>query len=371
MDSATQFALGAVIGAVALGPRIGARKAIIIGGLMGTVPDLDTFIPSDDPVSSFTSHRGASHSLIIQALVTPLFAEPLVRFFKSLRDHRIRTYLAIYLIFATHALIDAMTIYGTRLLYPIIDTPFGVGSVFIIDPLYSFPLVLIVLWGLVSSGYSSQLATWAKRALMVSSAYMLLSIPLQQLAEAKAVRVLEDRGISPERILTVAAPFTTLYWKTIAIDCNRYINLYTSILGGDDAVTAYIHPRRSDLIACLSTNLRYQELSAFNKGIFSLDIEEGEVVMSDLRMGLSPNYVFRFAIAEVTDEGIKPLDLPSHKPVIRGVDGDWDWVFAGIMGAPVSRLAEASTSVALNDLGPRTQTFAMTRCGLGPASSPG
>ena len=69
---------------MALGPRIGARKAIIIGGLMGTVPDLDTFLPSDDPVASFTSHRGATHSLIVQALATPLFAEPLVRLFRSM-----------------------------------------------------------------------------------------------------------------------------------------------------------------------------------------------------------------------------------------------------------------------------------------------
>lgn len=362
MDSVTQFALGAVIGAVALGPRIGARKAIIIGGLMGTVPDLDTFIPTDDPVSSFTSHRGASHSLIIQALVTPLFAEPLVRLFKGLRDHRIRTYLAIYLVFATHALIDAVTIYGTRLLYPLIDTPFGVGSVFIIDPLYSLPLVLIVLWGLLSSSYTPRLATWAKSALIVSTAYMLISIPLQQMAEAKAVKLLEDSGITPERILTVAAPFTTLYWKTIVIDGNRYVNIYSSTFGGDETVTAYVHPRRADLIQCLSTNQRFQELSVFNKGIYSLAVEGDEVVMSDLRMGLSPNYVFSFAIAEATENGTRPLDLPTRRPVIRDVDGDWSWIFAGVAGAPIIRPAEAATSVALNDLAPQSKMLAMTRC---------
>lgn len=362
MDSVTQFALGAVIGAVALGPRIGPRKAIIIGGLMGTVPDLDTFIPSDDPVSSFTSHRGATHSLIIQALVTPLFAEPLVRLFQGLRDRRILTYLAIYLIFATHALIDAMTIYGTRLLYPIIDTPVGVGSVFIIDPLYSLPLILIVIWGLASSAYTPRLATWAKRALYISTAYMLISVPLQHMAEAKAFRVLEDHGIVPERTLTVAAPFTTFYFKTIAIDGNRYINLYTSILGGDDAVTAYIHPRRADLISCLSTDQRFQELAAFNKGIYSLSVEEDEIVMSDLRMGLSPNYVFRFAIAASSAEGTKALERPTRKPVIRGVDGDWDWIFAGILGAPIIRPGEALTSVALDGLGPRRQALGMTQC---------
>lgn len=365
MDSVTQFALGAVVGAVTLGPKIGPRKAIIIGGLMGTVPDLDTFLPSDDPVSSFTSHRGATHSLIIQALVTPLFAEPLVRFFKGLRDHRMRIYLAVYLMFATHALIDAITIYGTRLLYPVIDTPFGVGSVFIIDPLYTLPLMLIVLWGLASSSYSFKLAIWAKRAFVISTAYMLISIPLQQIAEAKAVKILEDRGIKPERILTVAAPFTTLYWKTIAIDGNRYINLYSSIFGGEDSVTAYVHPRRADLVSCLSTNHNFQELRAFNKGIFSLAIDGDEVVMSDLRMGLSPNYVFSFAIAEATENGTRPLEKPTRRPVIRGVDGDWDWVLAGMVGLPIIRPAEADTFIALGDLGPRAKTLAMTRCAAG------
>jgi inner membrane protein len=365
MDSVTQFALGAVIGAVALGPKIGTRNAVIIGGVMGTLPDLDTFLPSDDPVSAFTSHRGATHSLIVHAIAAPLFAEPLVRLFKGLRDHRIFTYLAIYMIFATHALIDAATIYGTRLLYPLIDTPFGVGSIFIIDPLYSLPLVLITLWGLAISTYGGTFAKWAKRALVLTSAYMLLSIPLQQMAEAKALQVLEDRGIEPERVLTVAGPFSIFYWKTIAIDGNRYINLYSSTFGNKDAVTAYVHPRRADLIPCLASNQWFQDLSAFNKGIFSLTVDGTEVVMSDLRMGLSPNYVFSFAIAEATEGGSRPLETPRRRSVTRRTDGDWDWLLAGIVGAPVTRPAEASVSVSLDDLGPRKRLLAMTRCAAG------
>jgi len=365
MDSVTQFALGAVIGAVALGPKIGTRKAVIIGGLMGTVPDLDTFLPSEDPVSAFTSHRGGTHSLIVQAIAALLFAEPLVRLFKGLRDHRISTYLAIYMIFATHALIDAITIYGTRLLYPIVDTPFGVGSMFIIDPFYSLPLILIVLWGLAISTYGATFAKWAKRALILTSAYMLLSIPLQQMAEAKALQVLKDRGIEPERVLTVAGPFSILYWKTIAIDGNRYINLYSSTFGGSDAVTAYVHPRRADLIPCLETNQRFQDLRAFNKGIFSLAVDGSEIVMSDLRMGLSPNYVFSFAIAEAAEGGARPLEIPIRRAVTRGVEGDWDWLFAGILASPITRPAEAAVAVTLDDLGPRKQLLAMTRCAAG------
>ena len=45
MDSLTQFTLGATVSAVFLGQYIGYQKAAVIGGLMGTVPDLDTFVP--------------------------------------------------------------------------------------------------------------------------------------------------------------------------------------------------------------------------------------------------------------------------------------------------------------------------------------
>ena len=60
-----------------LGPRIGPRKAVLVGAVLGTAPDLDVFVPLGDPVSDFVLHRGPTHSLIVQALVTPLFAEPL------------------------------------------------------------------------------------------------------------------------------------------------------------------------------------------------------------------------------------------------------------------------------------------------------
>ncbi len=194
---------------------------------------------------------------------------------------------------------------------------------------------------------------------------MLLSIPLQQMAEAKALQVLKDRGIEPERVLTVAGPFSILYWKTIAIDGNRYINLYSSTFGGSDAVTAYVHPRRADLIPCLETNQRFQDLRAFNKGIFSLAVDGSEIVMSDLRMGLSPNYVFSFAIAEAAEGGARPLEIPIRRAVTRGGEGDWDWLFAGILASPITRPAEAAGAVTLDDLGPRKQLLAMTRCAAG------
>ena len=49
--------------------------------------------------------------------------------------------LALLAAMATHPLLDGLTIYGTQLLQPFTDEAFGVGSMFIIDPLYTLPLL--------------------------------------------------------------------------------------------------------------------------------------------------------------------------------------------------------------------------------------
>ena len=64
----------------------------------------------------------------------------------------------VYLIFATHALLDAVTVYGTRLLWPVVDHPFGIGSMFIIDPLYTLPLMIVTVWALFQSGLDDRFA---------------------------------------------------------------------------------------------------------------------------------------------------------------------------------------------------------------------
>lgn len=339
MDSVTQFTLGAAVGAAMLGPRIGMRKAALVGGLMGTVPDLDTFLPSPDPVTSFTSHRGFSHSLIVHALVTPLFAEPLVRLFRDLRDKRILTYLAVYLIFATHALIDAMTVYGTRLFWPLYEHPVGVGSIFIIDPIYTIPLLFVALWAIFLNPASPLFKRWLKGALIVSTLYMAGTAVLQQWASKQAQAWLDTHGIDAERTLSIPTPFNVLYWRTIAIDGHRYLNVYHPLIG--DGVTVYAHPRHPELEGCLADSDAFRELSAFTKGFYSMKETDGKIIFSDLRMGLTPNYVFRFKLGELAQGLPHAVTPPTREQTVRSTDGDLDWLMTGIAGGQQVRPAEA------------------------------
>jgi len=68
MDSLSQIILGAAVGEVILGKKIG-NKAMLWGALAGTIPDLD--IISNlwlDELGGLAAHRGISHSITFAVL---------------------------------------------------------------------------------------------------------------------------------------------------------------------------------------------------------------------------------------------------------------------------------------------------------------
>ena len=66
MDSLTQIVLGAAVGELALGKKIGNR-AMIWGAIGGTIPDLDVLANAFmHPIDSLAFHRGITHSIFFQ-----------------------------------------------------------------------------------------------------------------------------------------------------------------------------------------------------------------------------------------------------------------------------------------------------------------
>lgn len=349
MDTLTHAALGAAVGVLVLGRRVGPRRAAIIGGVLAALPDLDILIPANDPLDAVLSHRAATHSFIMQAAVTPIFGEALRRSVKDLRGHRLRVYLAVYLCLASHPLLDYMTIYGTRVLWPLWTEPIGLGSIFIIDPIYSLPLLLALIWALCLRKATPRFRTVLFSSLALSTAYLGWGAAAQQLVQSRAIRILNDAGVSPERVVAIPTPFNSIYWRVIAIDGERYINLYMSVFGATDDVASYVHRRNAGLAGCLSGIENFDKLVSFTKGFYRLDVRNREIVMSDLRMGLTPNYAFRFAIAALTGDGVRPI-APRRLAGVRRAPGDIEWLLANLSGEPTARPAESDAAIQLAGL---------------------
>lgn len=344
MDTVTQIVLGGAVGAAVLGRRLGPRKAAVFGGAIAILPDFDVFYPFDDPVDSFIHHRGPTHSLVIQAAATPIIGEITVRMFRSLRDARLVTYGAVYLCLATHALLDAMTIYGTRLLWPLSREPVGVGSIFIIDPLYTIPLLVAFVWALCLRAWSPRFGRALAAALVLSGGYLAWSVAAQRIATDRAVAVLRDTDVEADRVLATPTPFNTLLWRVIAVDSDRYFNLYIPLLGADGVATVYGHQRLEPGLPCLDDNANAMRLADFSKGFFRVDGVNGAVVVSDLRMGITPFYAFRFVVAELRDGAAKPVP-PQRLVGERRAEGDIPWLLTNVTGSGTDRPAEADAIV--------------------------
>ncbi len=147
MDSITQAVLGATLQAALLG-RWQGRKALLYGAALATLPDLDVVIDYGDAVAGMTYHRSFSHSLLVLTGLA-LALTLLLRWRPHPGYSAGRLFVTLWLVLATHPLLDAFTSYGTQLFWPFTPTPTARSTVFIIDPLYTAPLLVAVIGGLL------------------------------------------------------------------------------------------------------------------------------------------------------------------------------------------------------------------------------
>lgn len=226
VDSVTQAALGAAVGGAVLGRRLG-RKAIVVGALLGTLPDLDVLIDYGDAVANVTEHRGFSHSLFVLTGLGSLLALLSAYFFPTTeqRPIRFRHWWWFYVLcLTTHPLLDSLTTYGTQLFWPLDMPPLAWPVVFIIDPLYTLPLLIALLVGLTTQRVRNACAV----GLLVSSGYLLLAAGAKWSVEQRLAPVLVEQGLQHAPRLVQPTPFNTVLWRATVVDGDTY---YESLIG--------------------------------------------------------------------------------------------------------------------------------------------
>ena len=332
MDSLSQIALGAAVGVATMGRRSAVWKAALWGAVAGTLPDLDVLIDHGDPIRNMVLHRAETHSLFWLTLFSLPFAAAVARLHGQWPLWR-RWWLALWLALVTHPLLDAMTVYGTQLALPFSSHPFGVGSVFIIDPLYTLPLLVGAGWALATRGGGRGLAANVC-GLVLSTAYLAWSVAAQAQVEQIARGSLEASGIAAERVLVTPTPFNSVLWRVVAVAGDSYHEGFYSLLDAQPRIAFDRFPRGAALAAELGAIEGVQRLAAFSHGFFKLHQDGSRVLLSDLRMGQEPSYVFSFAVAERHSPAValaKPLQLEARLDFARGLPWLWrrargEWV---------------------------------------------
>lgn len=315
MDSITQLLLGSAVGEATMGRQVG-RKATLWGAVCGTIPDLDVFVSLGGPVHDFTYHRSFSHSLLVLALVTPLMVWLIRKIHPQYASYHARWYWMVYLCFATHVLLDCFTVYGTQIFWPIVTTPVSWGSIFIIDPLYTLPLLLAILVALWSKEHTSRVWRFNLACLLASSMYLSWSVIAKLHVAILVEQTLQAQNIQHHKFDVISTPFNTLLWRVIVMDQNGYYEGLYSLLDSNKEIQLRYRTSQTELLNRIPDHWPVNRLKWFTHGFYRVGLEANEVIMTDLRMGFNDRYVFRFKIAERLSDDIiaTPAEARSSPP---------------------------------------------------------
>jgi len=230
MDPLTQGVLGAALPQAATRPRY-AASAGLLGFLAGMAADLDVLIRStSDPLLFLEYHRQFTHALVFipfGGLLCALLLHALLGRRRGLSFRQ--SWLFCTLGYATHALLDACTTYGTMLFWPFSDARIAWNTISIIDPLFTVPILLAVLLGA-----RRRSALYARVALVWALSYMALGLWQRNAAVDMGNALAAQRGHAPLRLEAKPSFANILVWKIVYETADRF---YV------DAVRATLVPR--------------------------------------------------------------------------------------------------------------------------------
>jgi len=236
MDPISQAVLGAALPqSVAKADKL--KHAAWIGALSGMAPDLDIFIRSStDPLLFLEYHRQFTHSLLfipIGALLCALVFYPFVR--AQLRF--IEVWGIAVLGYGTHGLLDACTTYGTLLFWPFSDQRVAWNTVSVIDPLFTIPVLTLVILAVRRKS-----SVMGRAALAWALCYLAFGAVQSHRAEMAGAELAATRGHVPERLESKPGFGNLLLWKVVYeyqgkfyVDAVR-AGLETKVYVGDSVV---------------------------------------------------------------------------------------------------------------------------------------
>lgn len=284
MDSLTHIVLGATIGEVALGKKTG-NKAVFLGALLSTVPDLDVFItPFLRSDIALLFHRGISHSLLITIMLIPILGWLLSRIeMKPSIDYKTWGWFAAIPLLS-HLFIDCFNTYGTGIFEPFSNIRVAYDSMAIIDLFFLIPLLICVVWipFLAQENNRRRIIAWI--GLSISTLVFLFSIANKEIITKKAINQLQSQNIRYNRVITTPAPLSNFLWAVIAESKDGYFSGYIGNFDKPENVTFRFIPRNDHLIEQIRNSKEVKNLIRFSKGLYSVEKDSiGNLWMHDLR----------------------------------------------------------------------------------------
>jgi len=285
LDSLSQLVLGAAVGEAVCGKKE-RNRALIYGAIAGTIPDLDVIAsPFLDAVQELSFHRSVTHSLLFCVLIPPLLGL-LMRKVHPKSETSWRGWTMLYFWgFLTHIMLDCFTTWGTQVFFPFSDWRVAFKSIFVVDPLYTLPFLVLLPWVWRVKNVQKR---WRLNtlALVLSSAYLLLTVFNKFQATETLKTALEKDGVSFGRYHSKPTPMNNVLWNfTAETDSAYYIGYHGFLDKVNQPITFYHFPKRHELLKPYENHEKVQKLMRITEGFYAMESKGDTLVMNDLRFG--------------------------------------------------------------------------------------
>jgi len=304
MDTLTHTVLGACLGELIAGKRIG-KKAMIIGAIVNNIPDIDVVCYLwMDPSEALLAHRGITHSLLFNGLLTLFLAGGLQKIFNGWRMNYGHWLLLIGSGVFSHLFLDMFNAYGTGLFEPYNKTRFSLNSLFILDPFFTLPMVIATFVLLFIGLKNHNRKVWPATALVLSSLYLALCGVNKIYVDHKTKQSMSLYGISSDHYFVTPTPLNNLLWFIVVQDKADFYSGYYSVL--DTSLPTLRKVYRNDTLLAPYKGLKsVQNLLRFSQGYYCVEERDGAVLFNDMRFGqedgwldVKAPFVFSFDITQ-------------------------------------------------------------------------
>ncbi|MEL6122536.1 MAG: metal-dependent hydrolase [Bacteroidota bacterium] len=376
MDSLSQIVLGAAVGEVTLGKKVGNR-AMLWGAVGGTIPDLDViFSPLLTPLQDLVVHRGFSHSIVFSILGAFLFGWLIKRLYASRWHTHLATagwllipigvtffvsrifesglgvmgtiIMAAFLIvfgfliwrhyqrrswtepnatmrdwqrlmfwsIFTHPILDCFTTYGTQLFLPFSSYRVAFNAIAVADPIYTAPFLILVVIASFFHRERSLRRTLTWVGLAVSSGYLLFAVVNKQRVNAVWTASLAANKAEYVRWMTSPTIFNNVLWNCLAETEDAILYGQYSLFDHERKVHFQVLPKNRHLVKEYHDGKTLKVLDWFSDGYLVFSQDKSVLQANDLRFGIG-------TLADGSDHFIFhfPLEAQEGRLTMTGLNG--------------------------------------------------
>ncbi len=311
MDSLTHTVLGACLGQVLAGKKIG-KKAMLWGAVANNIPDIDIFTSTwMSQADGLMAHRGFTHSILFALIVSPMLAFLFTSWYKKTT----MTFIDWLLIFGTgnflHIIIDSFTCYGTGWFEPFNHYRVTFNLLFVADPFFTISLLISAIALMILKKNHPARNKWAKGALAICMAYLVMAGVDKYKIDKNTRAQLSEQKIEATDYFTTPTPLNNFLWYIIAKNDTGFFISYQSVFDNDKNLAFTFHSQNRNFLNSLPSDQDLDKLKHFSKDYYVIEKKDSSYFFNDIRFGQisgwndpTSNFVFRYKLGRDADNDL-------------------------------------------------------------------